>query len=125
MLSRNRAATACVDLSDGLGDGVRRIGEASGVGAVIDAGTLPIEQGAARWFAEQDKDPVLAAITGGDDYELLFTARPRLRGRLSAARRHGQATITKIGVITAERSLVLRRASGVEEPLPGGYTHFR
>jgi thiamine-monophosphate kinase len=114
-----------VDLSDGLGDGIRRIAEASGVGAVIDAGDLPIEPGAATWFAKQGKDPVLAAIAGGDDYELLFTVRPRLRGRLSAARRHGKAPITKIGICTAERTLALRRASGGEVPVPGGYTHFR
>jgi thiamine-monophosphate kinase len=124
-LGRNRAATSCVDLSDGLGDGVRRIAEASGVGVVIDAGAVPIEPEAERWFAEQGKDPVLAAIAGGDDYELLFTVRPRLRGRLSASRRHGKAPITKIGVCTAEGALVLRRASGAEEPIPGGYTHFR
>jgi thiamine-monophosphate kinase len=124
-LARNRAATACIDLSDGLGDAVGRIAEASGVGAVIDAGAVPIEPDAARWFAEQGQDPVLAALAGGDYYELLFTVRPRLRGRLLAARRHGKAVITKVGICTAERSLVLRRASGVEEPVPGGYTHFR
>jgi thiamine-monophosphate kinase len=124
-LARNRAATACVDLSDGLGDGVRRIAEASGVGAVLDATALPIEPDAARWFAGRGQDPVLAAIAGGDDYELLFTVNPRLRGRLAAARRHGRAPITRIGICTAEGAMVLRRASGVEEPVPGGYTHFR
>ena len=125
VLARNRAATACVDLSDGLGDGVARIAAASGVGAVIDAGAVPIEPDAARWFREQGTDPVLAAMTGGDDYELLFTVRPRLRGRLTAAKRHGKAPLTKIGVCTADRSLLLRRASGVEELASGGYTHFR
>ena len=42
------ARAACIDLSDGLADGVRQIGEASGVGAVIDADALPIEPGARR-----------------------------------------------------------------------------
>jgi thiamine-monophosphate kinase len=125
MLSRNRAATACVDLSDGLGDGVKRIAEASGVGTVIDAAAVPVEPGAAKWFVEQGKEPVAAAMSGGDDYELLFTVRPRLRGRLSAARQHGKTAITRIGVCTEDRALVLRGESGVEVAVPGGYTHFR
>jgi thiamine-monophosphate kinase len=124
-LARNRAATACVDLSDGLGDGVRRIAEASAVGAVIEAEAVPVEPGAAKWFAEQGKEPVAAAMSGGDDYELLFTVRPRLRRRLSAARHHGKAPFTRIGVCTEDRALVLRRESGIEGPVPGGYTHFR
>jgi thiamine-monophosphate kinase len=68
---------------------------------------------------------VQAAIAGGDDYELLFTARPRLHGRLSAATSHGQAPITRIGVCTVEPAIVLRGPGGVESPIPGGYTHFR
>jgi thiamine-monophosphate kinase len=124
-LARNRAATACVDLSDGLGDGVRRIAESSAVGAVIEAEAVPVEPGAAKWFGEQGKEPVAAAMSGGDDYELLFTVRPRLRGRLSAARHHGKAPFTRIGVCTEDRALVLRRESGIQGPVPGGYTHFR
>src|SRR5262245_13323875 len=44
LLGRNRAATSCVDLSDGLADGLHRIAEASGVGVAIDEDKLPIDQ---------------------------------------------------------------------------------
>jgi thiamine-monophosphate kinase len=124
LLGRNRAATACIDLSDGLGDGVRRLTDASQVGAVIDAGALPIEPCARDWFARRDADPVFAAIAGGDDYELLFAVRPRMRGRMMAAARHGGAPITRIGVCTEDRAVLLRTAGG-NGPFPGGYTHFR
>jgi thiamine-monophosphate kinase len=124
LLGRNRAATACVDLSDGLADAVRRIAESSAVGAAIDADAIPVEPGASKWFSSQGTEPLAAAMSGGDDYELLFAVRPRLRGRLSAAMRHGQATITRIGVCTADRSVVVRRGS-MREPITGGYTHFR
>jgi thiamine-monophosphate kinase len=124
LLGRNRAATACVDLSDGLADGVRQMAVASGVGAVIDADALPIDADARRWFEARGADPVHEALTGGDDYELLFAARPRLSSRLRAAMRHGGAPIARIGVCTAERSIVLRRG-GADAPWPRGYSHFR
>jgi thiamine-monophosphate kinase len=124
LLGRNRAATACMDLSDGLADAVHQIAGASRVGVTIDAGALPIAPAARRWFEDRGQNAVAAAVTGGDDYELLFTARPRLRGRLAAARRHGDAPLTRIGSCTAGAAVVLRDG-GVERPMPPGYSHFR
>src|SRR6185436_20445104 len=46
MLGRNRAARACIDLSDGLADGVRQICEAAGLGATVDGNAVPLEEGA-------------------------------------------------------------------------------
>src|SRR5262249_29857229 len=109
LLGRNRAASACLDLSDGLADGLHRIGEASGVGRLIDAGTMPIEPGARSWFTDRGLDPVLQAMTGGDDYELLFTVDPRRRSRLISVTRHGGVPLTRIGSCTAEKELRLRR----------------
>jgi thiamine-monophosphate kinase len=123
MLSRNRAASSCVDLSDGLADGVHRLAEASGVGLAIDADALPIDQGARDRLAAHGKDPVIEAVSGGDDYELLFTVPRRSRRRLTEAERHGGVALTRIGECTAERAVVLRRA-GAATPLPDGYTHF-
>ncbi len=96
LLARNRAASACMDLSDGLADAVHGIAEASGVGAAIDEGALPIDAGAREWFETGGGDPVIEAMTLGDDYELAFAARPRWGGRLRAASRHGDAPLTKI-----------------------------
>ena len=82
LLGRNKAASACMDLSDGLADGLRQIAEACGTGALIDAAVLPIDPGAAEWFTGKGVDPVKAALTGGDDYELLFAVPRKFRGRL-------------------------------------------
>jgi thiamine-monophosphate kinase len=125
LLGRNRAAGACVDLSDGLADGIRRLADRSGVGAIIDAEALPIEPAARQWFEALGADPTVAAITGGDDYELLFTVRPRSRGRLRGAMRHAGTSLTRIGVCTADRSLVMRGAPAGDQPVPAGYSHFR
>jgi thiamine-monophosphate kinase len=124
LLGHNRAATACMDLSDGLAEAVRQIAEASGVGASIDAAAVPLDQAARRWFEGRGADAVHEAITGGDDYELLFAVRPRLRGRLKAVERHGATRLTRIGSCTSDRALVLRQ-DGKDRPLPRGFTHFR
>jgi thiamine-monophosphate kinase len=123
-LGRNRAASACVDLSDGLADGVRRIAEASGVGITIDAEALPIEPAARDVLGGDGGDPMLNAISGGDDYELLCAVRPRKRRAVLSASRHAGIPLTRIGVCTDERTVRLRTA-GQDVPMPCGYTHFR
>jgi thiamine-monophosphate kinase len=123
LLSRNRAASAAVDLSDGLADGLERIAEASGVGVVIDAAALPIAPDATAWFASRGLDPVAAAAAGGDDYELLFTVRPRTARRLRAVHGDGLA-ITRIGTCTTERAVLLRRDNTLVALPAAGYDHF-
>jgi thiamine-monophosphate kinase len=76
LLSRNRAASAAIDLSDGLTDGVHRIADAGGVGVVIDQDALPIDPAVRAWFADRGLDPSAEAMTAGDDYELLLAVRP-------------------------------------------------
>jgi len=126
LIARNRAATAGVDLSDGLADAVHQIAQASGVGAVVDAEAIPIEPGAREWFAGRGDDPVRSSITGGDDYELLVAVRPRVARRLGAALRHGDAPLTRIGVCTENPATVLNCGGGSGSiPLPAGFQHFR
>lgn len=123
-LGRNRAARACIDLSDGLGDAVRQLAAASGAGVRLDAEALPIHPGARTWFEGAGVDPVSAAVAGGEDYELAFTSPPAFRGRLRHVRRQiGGLPITAIGVVTKEREVLLRR-HGKDGPLPHGYEHF-
>ena len=126
LLGRNRAASACVDLSDGLADGAARIAEASGVGMTIDASALPIDADARLLFDGLGVDAVSAAVGGGDDYELLFTVPPRMRGRLRSVIDRCAVPLTRIGVCTADGALLVRGApDGLLTPLPAGFTHFR
>lgn len=124
VIGRTRAASACMDLSDGLADAIRQVAEASGTGARVHAERLPLHPGAREIFTGAGKDPVESAIAGGDDYELLFAVPARLERRFRAAARLAQGIgLTHIGELTAERSLVVVR-DGVETPLPGGFVHF-
>ena len=124
LLGRNRAARAAVDLSDGLGDGLRQLARASGVGALIDGAAVPIDPGARRWFDRHGIDPLDAAVAGGDDYELLVAVPRAHRRRFAAVSRLARGVpITRIGELTADTALVLRVGDG-ERPLPEGYEHF-
>ena len=125
LLGRNRAATSCVDLSDGLADGLHQLASASKVGIAVDAAEIPVPDEARDWFAGHGQDPIIAALRGGDDYELLFTVGTRTRGRFRGVLRHaGAVKLRRIGVVTKSPSVVIRTASG-EVPVPAGYEHFR
>jgi thiamine-monophosphate kinase len=128
LVARNRAAAACMDLSDGLADAIHQIADASGVGITIDAAALPIDPAARVFFETRGGDAVVEALIGGDDYELLFAARPRMRRRLAAAAAHGNVPLTRIGRCHDGRAVTLQRAVGGAAPetlpMPPGYGHF-
>ena len=124
LLGRNRAAAACMDLSDGLADAVRQIAEASGAGAAIDSAAIPVHPGAARWFTYKGRDPLLSAVTGGDDYELLVAVPRKAAGRLRGVQKAARGlAFTRIGELTVEPEVVLIR-DGRREAMPGGFSHF-
>ena len=71
-------------------------------------------------------DPVAAALTGGDDYELLFTVRPAPARPAAAATQHGKAPLTRIGVCTERsRGRAAARRPESSRRCHGGFTHFR
>lgn len=129
LLGRNRAANACMDLSDGLADAVHQVARASGVGAIIDREALPIDPAARTWFEARGLDPTADVITAGDDYELLVAAHPRSGRRLAAVARHAQTPLTRIGTCTEDPAIALRsttEGATADTPLPrAGYSHFR
>jgi len=124
-VARNRAARAAMDLSDGLADAVRQMAGASGCGALVNASTLPIDGGARHWWTTRGVDPVLAAVAGGEDYELLLAVPPRWMGRLRHVRRQvTEPALTRIGVLTKTAGLWLNR-DGQRGTWPEGFEHFQ
>jgi thiamine-monophosphate kinase len=124
LLGRTRAASACMDLSDGLADAVMQLAASSGTGAIIDASLLPIPECARRWLSDRHADPVETSVAGGDDYELLFAVPPRRRGRLKTAVQQARGVpVTRIGELTATPGVVLLR-DGVPGAMPAGFSHF-
>lgn len=68
--------TAMIDISDGLASELFHICKASGVGAIIEEGNVPIAQAAQLQALEFNLDPITCALSGGEDYQLLFTVAP-------------------------------------------------
>ncbi|MBP8145386.1 MAG: thiamine-phosphate kinase [Inhella sp.] len=109
-------ASSCIDVSDGLLGDLRHVLEASGVGAVLKLDALP----RSPWLAAQD--PTMqhrCLLTGGDDYELLFTAAP------GAALPDLGLPLSRIGRIVEAPGLFLRDAQGHPVAFDGrGFDHF-
>ena len=125
LFGRNRAATSCMDLSDGLGDAMHQIAEASGVGITIDADELPVADEVRAWHREKGRDLLHTVLTAGDDYELVITTRPAQGGRFRSVRQQiGALSLTRIGIVTKARDVLLRRQGSTVE-LPRGFEHFR
>jgi thiamine-monophosphate kinase len=121
---RTRAASAAMDLSDGLADAVRQVAEASGPGAIVEAAALPIHPGVGPVY-EAPEAVLAAALAGGEDYELLFAVPRRAGRRFAAAARVAGLPVTRIGALApAAAGLVLRTETG-DRPLPEGFEHFR
>ena len=120
----DRAASACLDLSDGLGDAVRQMAGASGTGASIDAKALPVDEAARAWWTSTGADAISKAVTGGEDYELLFAVPPKRRRAFARAlAKAGQVPFTRVGALTTAKKCVM--ATGESElELPSGFQHF-
>ncbi len=118
VVRRKNLASAMIDTSDGLSTDLLHICEESGAGAKLDAALIP----RARIGQPVRAVDLDLALHGGEDYELLFTARPgkRLPAQIAGV------TLTQIGEITGARGIVLKGLDGKMRRLrPQGWEHFR
>lgn len=116
-------ASAAIDISDGLAQDLGHILAGSRCGAVVAVEDLPLSS---ALVASVERDAALTlALAGGDDYELCFTAPPAQSERLQAVAAAWDCRCTRIGTITVEPGLALRRADGSRFFLEhSGYDHF-
>ncbi len=124
-LAKSGCVTAMIDLSDGLSSDLGHILKASQVGARLELASLPLSE---QFAAAVQADPSLLelALSGGEDYELLFTlAEADLSGILDLGRSLN-LPLTPIGWVHAgEPTLTLRDAAGSERMCrKQGFDHF-
>jgi thiamine-monophosphate kinase len=120
-LASQGALHALLDISDGIAGDLRHIAAASGVGLVIDETMIPVHPAAAR-----TSEGLRLALSGGEDYELCFTAPAGRVERIVTefADKFGVA-LHRIGEVVEGEEVWLRRADGtVEQLLSSGFEHF-
>ena len=113
-LVKHHAATAGLDISDGLSTDLHHLCEESGIAAEVDAAALPIHPGATE----------MQALNGGEDYELLFSAARDTRvPRIIAG-----VPVTQIGRVVRRRAgrplVTLFTPQGAQPLEPHGWQHF-
>jgi thiamine-monophosphate kinase len=121
--------TAMIDVSDGLAGDLRHILNASHVGAELLTQAIPVSRSAksASKAESASKPPLLAALTDGEDFELLFTVPSGRAVKLLDAwkAKFPKVKLSCIGKITSQPRITLRDKEGVRPLTAHGYVHFK
>lgn len=120
-LANSYALHALLDISDGLASDLWHLTNSSGVGAVIDAASIPVHQDVSATLPAVER--LQRALTDGEDFELLFAVSPESgQALLERGSLHG-TTPVRIGTCTSDPAVKLF-SEGKEEPFPvGGWCH--
>ena len=115
---------AMIDLSDGLAGDLPHILKASGVGAELLKSAIPVSRAAK--LQVQKKPPFAAALTDGEDFEMLFTIASRDAVKLLDAwkKKFPRLKLSCIGKIVTGEGITLRDKTGSQKLNTHGYVHF-
>jgi thiamine-monophosphate kinase len=123
LLGDKQLATAMIDLSDGLSSDLNHLCSESNVGALIDAARIPIDPLVRDVCGRRALDPLMLALHGGEDFELLFTVSPKNVANLPT--RVDGIAISQIGEITSAGGKVrVIEKDRVWDLQAGGFDHF-
>lgn len=124
LIGDKELATAMIDISDGLSSDLNHLCLASNVGTLVDASRIPIDHLVIELCGRRALDPLMLALHGGEDFELLFTVNPERVAELP--RRVDGVPITRIGEVTqASTGVRIAEGSKIWDLEPGGWEHFK
>ncbi len=115
-------ASAAIDVSDGLIADLGHLCQASGCGAIIDVEHLPLSAELLALFPPQTAQAY--ALSGGDDYELCFTAAAAKAQAVEAALEASGASARRIGELVLGAGVECRRGGEPFSPAYAGHSHF-
>ena len=124
LLGEQQLATAMIDISDGLSSDLNHLCTESKTGALIDASRIPIDPLVTELTGRRALDPLMLALHGGEDFELLFTVKPENVSKLPT--RVDGISLSRIGEITdAANGVRISEGSRTWNLEPGGWEHFK
>lgn len=116
-------ASAAIDVSDGFAQDLGHVLERSGVGAMVEYELLP--RSAEVRKIEDGKRQARLVLSGGDDYELVFTAPQAKRGELEALSSELKLPLSRVGSIqSGESKLQVIDGRGAPMAVERGFDHF-
>jgi len=126
-IAREALASAMIDISDGLIADLGHILEASKRGAQVQLSQIPLSKAHLKVIEQYHADRYGLALSGGEDYELLFTAPPEKEQAVVRLAQELGTPITMIGeIVEASQGLKVLDKDGKEYPLKeGGHDHFK
>lgn len=123
-LAAPRGGLASMDISDGLVQDLGHVAALAGCGAEIEAACVPLSR-AARDLVASDAALLDLALSGGDDYELLFAASPPVAAAVVAAGEACGVPVSRIGRLVEGQGVAILDRDGARRRLArGGWTHF-
>lgn len=124
LIGEKQLATAMIDISDGLSSDLNHLCTESKVGALINASEIPIDSLVTELTGRRALDPLMLALHGGEDFELLFTVNPENVAKLPT--RVDGVSLTRIGEIKeASAGVQIAEGSKFWKLEPGGWEHFK
>lgn len=127
LLAKQNIAHAMIDVSDGVLADMNHLVTASGLGGEIDLALLPLSTALRDTAGRYQEDPMALALSGGEDYELLFSAAPDKREAVERVAQECGCPMTRIGRLSsAFEGIMLRHQQGrVQKIDPAGFDHFK
>ncbi|MEE8574928.1 MAG: thiamine-phosphate kinase [Thermodesulfobacteriota bacterium] len=126
LLAERGLATAMIDVSDGLVLDLKRLAYDSKVGVEVNVDSIPLS-GFFREALAKEPELMELALSGGEDYELLFTAPAENRAALKEIAKETGVSITEIGrVVEKKRGIsIFDKEGNPVKPRRDGYEHFK
>ncbi len=112
-------ATSAIDISDGLLADIAQVCRASHVAATIHRAVIPLQH-ELQHEVQQNPEAWRFALSGGDDYELCFTAAKNAREAVASLAAKIELPLTRIGEITAGNGVILLDENGAQLPITQG-----